>query len=166
MRLALAIFAIAFAALAAFAQSTPGIALFADPFTVIWPLEATECGSFLIFYNSTAATTAGNYLFTPDLTFLAAVLYPAGVGYLDWICNIPAGQGFFLGTMSSGIAVPYYYYAVQSGSSTCLGPLSTTYNDLDFATSVYQTYTSHSYLSTPGPSLPVLYACLPVFCLS
>ena len=150
----------------AFAQSTPGILLSSVDFFVIWPFEATECGSFLIFYNSSVATSKNSSLFTPDLTLFATVLYPAGAGYLDWICNIPAGQGFFLGAIfGSGIA-PFYYYTVQSGSSTCSGPLSTTYNDLDFATSVYQTYTSHSYLSTPGPSLPVLYACLPVFCLS
>ena len=165
MHLALAIFAVTLGAWAVLGQPSPSQGLQLNggngggPFDTIWPLTATQCEPFLIYFDSTGSDFATvNVIFTPDGTALATFLFPARTNaYLDWICNIPAGQTFYASFPPTQI-----YYTVQSGPiSACLGALSTTYSNLFFSTGVFQTYTSHPYSSpTSVPTVFVLFAYL------
>src|ERR1700730_502853 len=63
----------------------------------IFPFTAAQCESFDIYYNSTVEpifhfydSTTPNPLFT-----LLTFRIPPGVGYVEWICNIPGGFALF-----------------------------------------------------------------------
>jgi hypothetical protein len=107
-------------------------------FEVIVPLSIAQCEPFLIYYNN-----AGNFQLDiktfdleDDLLFLS---FPPGIGYLDWICNIPAGYGFVVEMLSR-----FEYYTVEVGSSSaCLGDLTASDTFYDPQTSAFQSYTQH-----------------------
>ena len=104
-----------------------------------FPLTVAQCEPVLIYYN--VNTTGGSHLFLHSASseLLAHLAIPVGVGYLEWVCNIPAGHGFRVSA--------YYeqYFVVQAGSSSsCLRALTTTYSYVNYATTAFQSYTSNA----------------------
>src|SRR5580704_12484463 len=72
---------------------TEGYNLCAPTFAceLIMPSTVAQCEPVLIYYN---ITEPGIYvdLLTPDTGIIFLFLYtPLGIGYLEWICDIPAG---------------------------------------------------------------------------
>ena len=113
-----------------------------------FPLNAsvTQCEPVFIYYNNTIRPTyvllanAGiNY------NFLSIGPIPVGVGYFEWICNIPAGYGFWA-------ARDYFYYiVVQPGSSSsCLHDVTTTYQYAGYSTTEFASYTAYPITTTPS----------------
>src|ERR1700731_991082 len=119
---ALAMSAIAILAAVARPLAPPatGWMIFQNSNTYIFPFTATRCEPFYIFYNA----TDGNFLNFYDATLshtLFIITFPKGTGYLEWICDIPAGFVFNAGNVID--------YTVQAGSSSdCLGDITTTYS--------------------------------------
>jgi hypothetical protein len=101
-------------------------------YDLIMPLSVAQCEPVLMYYNITNVF----YSEPPTLFFFSASLGTAvtfvtfgflnPIGYLEWICNIPAGAEF---VAAFGMA---NLYTVQPGSSSaCLGNVTTTYSDMD-----------------------------------
>ena len=98
----------------------------------IWPLTATQCEPFYIFYDLTAGNKLGFYDPTTPARFLFYFDVPNGTGYVEWICNVPAGFGF----------LSVQNYVVEAGSSSdCLGDITTTYSHLTYNTAAFASYT-------------------------
>ena len=128
----------------------------------IFPFTAAQCESFDIYYNSTVEHIFHFYdSTTPDPLFtLLTFRIPPGVGYVEWICNIPANIAF---KVDYGVLD----YVVQAGSSSaCLGDLNTTYSILPYAIPNFASFTRNpSLLDTPLTTAD-LYVSFPVRCLS
>ena len=99
---------------------------------IVIPASMTQCESFLVYYNITALVSPHIALYTPDLVGDALLtLLPPGsaIGYIDWVCNIPAGHGLIVGVrdlLDTGV-LRTQNYVVQSGtSSSCLVDLTAT----------------------------------------
>ena len=133
-----------------------GIQLALD-YDVRFPLTIAQCEPVLIYYNT---TNLGGYIYNVILFShtsgssqeVARLIAPVGVGYLEWICNIPAGHGFRV--------FGFYerFLVVQAGSSSsCLRALTTTYSYARYATTALQSYTSNP-PSTATPTSTVLLA--------
>jgi hypothetical protein len=92
----------------------------------------TQCEPFLVYYNITVPVSPFIAFYTPDLAgnALLTLLPPASaIGYIDWICNIPAGHGLIIGVRdppsTPGGVLRTENYVVQSGtSSSCLVDLT------------------------------------------
>ena len=155
---ALAMSAIAILAAVARPLAPPatGWMIFQNSNTYIFPFTATQCEPFYIFYNA----TDGNFLNFYDATLshtLFIITFPKGTGYVEWICNIPAGITL----------LGLFNYTVQAGlSSACLGNITTTYSHLTYNTTVFASFTrAASPLITPLPT-NTLYVSFPVRCVS
>jgi hypothetical protein len=94
-----------------------------EPYSVILPTTVAQCEPALIYYNITSA-----YISAPLITIespdgllvmdLFSLPDSQGSGYVQWICNLPAGSVFqiYLGVIYSA------WYTVQPGSdSSCIG---------------------------------------------
>jgi len=104
-----------------------------------FPLTVAQCEPIRIFYNSSTPDNYGIVFFTPDFATLLKITVPIGVGYLEWICDIPAGRGFWV------VYYFIYYVSVQPGSSSgCLSPITTTYAHASYNTTAFQSYTTVS----------------------
>jgi hypothetical protein len=130
---------------------------------VIMPFTVAQCEPVPIYYNMTAWTKGGAiklYFSTPTLLVsdnqgILYIEFPSGsIGYYEWICNIPASEGFVVNVEPLYIE-PDQYYLVQPGSSSaCLGPLTVTYGPyLQYATAEFASYTTQSF-----PSFTTLWA--------
>ena len=109
-------------------------------FDIIMPLSIAQCEPVLIYYNITGATLVGVALHTPELYIFLTLYFPRGVGYLDWICDIPAGHTF------TAYAFLLQTFTVQPGSSSgCLGEITTTYPYVYYQTTHFQSYTQQTY---------------------
>jgi len=107
---------------------------------VILPLSIVQCEPVLIYYNNTGTNLTTVVLYTPDLYIFLTLYFPPGVGYLDWICDIPAGYTFF----ASGDFDQTF--TVQPGSSSaCLGDLTTTYSYASYNSTLFPSFTQHPY---------------------
>ena len=111
-----------------------------------FPLAVTQCEPVFIYYNTTISLQATVTLVTPETGALFGLLIPGGVGYIEWVCNIPAGYDF--GVLSSyGF---YYYIVVQHGPlSSCLHNVTTTYQYAWYFTTNLAAYTARP--PTPHP---------------
>src|ERR1700730_18183025 len=94
---ALATFAVAVLATVAKPLAPPATGwMYNDgPFgSYIFPITATRCEPFYIFYNS----MEGDFSLFQDATThpLFRIDSPKGSGYLAWICNIPANVAFYV----------------------------------------------------------------------
>jgi hypothetical protein len=95
-------------------------------FEVIMPLSIAECEHFLLFYNISASVDPGftwiSFYSPADPNYVFWLTLPAGQGYIDWLCNIPAGDTITLyGNDIGGNNVPdACLYTVQPGSSSCV----------------------------------------------
>jgi hypothetical protein len=158
MRLALATFVVA-TTLAALGQQPTHPAEgddIGDPtfnWDVILPQSIAQCEPFLIYYNTTIFPNGNSSLMmnirTPDYhTVLITFTFPnRSIGYMDWICNIPAGHNF----VAESFSFPQYY-TVQNGSSDCLGNVTATNTLYAYQTSAFQSYTQNAALSVPSLS--------------
>jgi len=114
--------------------------------SIILPLSIVQCEPVLIYYNNTYDDLIGVAfkfkLYIGDEEFFFLTLsFPFGVGYLDWICNIPAGSSFIASYVDSAQT-----YTVQPGSSSaCLGDITTTYSYAAYEPTYFQSYTQHTY---------------------
>jgi len=89
---------------------------------MIFPLSIVQCEPVLIYYDNPTTDHSFVFLYTPDRDLFLTLAFPPGVGYLDWICNIPAGYAF------TAYSLVYQNFTVQLGSSSaCLGDITTTY---------------------------------------
>jgi hypothetical protein len=99
--------------------------------SIIAPMTVFQCEHFPIFYNITPTPQGmaqgviypadGSFAFkSPDLNLtLFEFNLPMGQGYIDWICDLPAGDSFLI------TALTFYLYTVHPGSSSdCIGSAS------------------------------------------
>ena len=114
---------------------------------VRFPLTVTQCEPVFIYCNNSRAypfsgVELHNTFETINggiLDFLFIGYFPLGVGYFEWICNIPAGYSFWARSIMA------YPFVVQPGSSSsCLRNITTT----------YQYYIS-MHITAPHPSSPI-----------
>ena len=113
------------------------------------PMFITQCEHFIIFYNITPTAEGvaaqiqypqeGSIAFIPpDFAGTFFELFPLnGTGYIDWVCNIPAGDSLII--MDFGGQM----YTVQPGSSACMDvvPVTTYFPDAIYYTDQYSLYT-------------------------
>jgi len=113
-----------------------------DGVDIIFPVSIVQCEPVLIYYNITDTDQIGVGFFTPDLysySFLR-LYFPVGVGYLDWICDIPAGYTF------TAFCDFEQTFTVQPGSSSaCLGDITTAYSYVSYLSTYFQSYTQHTH---------------------
>jgi hypothetical protein len=121
---------------------------------VIMPMTITQCEPVLIYYNVSAWTGAGPirlYLQTPTIespNFLYLEFPYGSVGYLQWICNIPGGQGFIASVEPLYIEPDQYFLVEVGSSSACLGHLEPSYDThLQYSTTEFDVYTTESFSS-------------------
>jgi hypothetical protein len=112
-------------------------------YEIIMPLTITQCEPVYIYYNIASDPSAYNLLdfITADSAgdTIMEFDFPSPTGYLEWICDIPAGYSF----IAWGDFMQFY--TVQAGSSSdCLGNITTTYSIMDYATIPFRLYTELS----------------------
>ena len=110
---------------------------------IILPLSIVQCEPVLIYDSNTGTDQTGVFLHAPDTLYVFLVLsFPPGVGYFDWICDIPAGYAFTV----SGFRGSEQTYTVQPGSSSaCLGDITTTRSYVYYNTSIFESFTQRTY---------------------
>ena len=121
---------------------------------VRFPSNMSQCDPIFIYYDRTGATDIGVLgIYAPEdvdpIDRLIRLAIPAGIGYIEWVCNIPAGHGY---------AIHYdlwHYGVVQSGPSVCLGDITTTYPILTYNNPGFQSYTANP-PNTAVPSVPLV----------
>ena len=145
--------------LVAFAQPSPpaeGIQIGTPEvgWDIRFPLTITQCEPVFIYYNNTWRTDVGIGFVTLDAhvtvdgqiipVLLIIGPFPLGVGYFEWICNIPAGLAFYA---TAGMSYPI---VVQSGPiSSCLGVMTTTNSLVAYETTNFVTFTASRPITTP-----------------
>jgi hypothetical protein len=119
-----------------------------NEFDTIFPLTVSQCAPVFIYYNTTPIYGYRTFLTIYTLVYDEYLLrfeLPLGVGYLEWICNIPAGYGFIAGAG--------HYFVVQSGtSSSCLRNVTASYPFVSYNTTAFLPFTQ----SPPNTTLPNL----------
>jgi hypothetical protein len=122
-----------------------------------------QCEPFLIYYSLSTADPVFIAFYSPDLQGDAILtLQPPGLttGYIDWICDIPAGHGVIIAGRFSGLLYGQYYVVEPGTSSACLGNLTATYSILDYGTN-FPSYTAATTSYIEASFLP-MYVCLTV----
>jgi hypothetical protein len=150
---------------------TPGVQL-GDPtqgIDLVLPLSISQCDHFLVFYNVTqtsddASSTSGaaiEFGNVGESRVFFTLKPPEGAGYLDWVCDIPAGRRF---TARNGGRE--YSYTVDAGSSGCLGVRTTTsFQYASYSVPIFTSYTARRSPSTTA--VPLLeYVCRDYFLFS
>jgi len=85
-------------------------------YDIIFPLSIVQCEPVLIYYNNIGTDWISVDLHAPDGGYILQLDFPPGVGYLDWICNIPSGHTLY------ALASLSQTFTVQPGSSSaCFG---------------------------------------------
>ena len=105
------------------------------------PLIAKQCEPFRMFYQIPPGPVAIVLVFAPEpRDYLILFRIPAAnvtTGYLEWICDIPAGYGFILSQFSDR------FYVVQPGStSSCLQDITATYQHAHYNTAAFRSFTA------------------------
>jgi hypothetical protein len=115
--------------------------------SVILPQTMSQCEPFLVYYNTTSfGLNFELFIASADASAIVAnITIPNGVGYVDWICNIPAGEG--LAILATG-NLNFIFYNVGFGSSSaCLGDVDETYPLIIYNTTAFESYTEHTYVT-------------------
>jgi hypothetical protein len=119
--------------------------------SLIIPTSIAQCDPFFIFYSLTTNYPSLGIISFQTVQghiFLNLTMPAPGTGYMEWICNIPAGEQF----LARG-----QLYTVQPGSSSaCLGDLNTTYSLAMYSTSLFESYTVSPPTSTSFSNLYAL----------
>jgi hypothetical protein len=114
---------------------------------VRFPLTVTQCEPVFIYYNNTSGSTVNVYLSTNIQNLLDIYPIPVGAGYIEWICNIPAGYNFWASANRVGTQVyprRWCHVVVQPGLlSSCLHDVTTTYRYASYFTTDFEFYTAH-----------------------
>ena len=145
------------------AQSSPpalGIQI-GDPelgLDIRFPLTVTQCEPVFINYNNTSASNTSNIISPTNVAFyaksggfFAMSPIPAGAGYYEWICNIPAGYSFLV-----WCGFGFHHLIVQPGPLwSCLHNVSTTYQyaSYDMAFASYTAHPQNMATISVGPGL-------------
>jgi hypothetical protein len=115
-----------------------------------FPLAVSQCEPVFIWYNRTTRNT-NMYFITPDFNgsdgMFLQIPAPFGTGYIEWICNIPAGYAFMVGY--------WYRHYIVVGPSTlsfCLHNVTATYEYALYIMTSFRSYTSHP-PNTTRPSI-------------
>ena len=111
-----------------------------EGFDIRFPLTVTQCESVFIYYNTTTSRGSHIVLSTRDYTvpLLSIGPTPLGVGYFEWVCNVPAGYDMWASFLD------LYIITVQPGpSSSCLHDVTTTYQYASYVTTAFASYTAH-----------------------
>jgi hypothetical protein len=116
-----------------------------------FPLNVTQCEPVFIYYNVTI--TVDYYVVLLDAGHSYHVLtigpIPIGVGYFEWVCNIPAGYGFWV------VQDNRYFTVVQPGPlSSCLHNVTTTYQYASYITTSFAFYTARTPITTAVSLIP------------
>ena len=120
------------------AQPTHAIQL-SRSYDVRFPSTVSQCEPVLIYHNTPESYALHIYTMESGLSrTLVRLTIPRGIGYLEWICNIPAGYTFVVLNSYAHVL------SVQPGSSSaCLGDITTTYAYADYETTDFRSYTAH-----------------------
>ena len=121
---------------------------------IVIPASMTQCESVLVYYNITVPVSPFIAFYTTNLVGDALLtLHPPGsaTGYIDWVCNIPAGHGLIVGVrdlpdIPDGVLRTQNYVVRSGTSSSCLVDLTATYSVAGYGTN-FPSYTSASTLS-------------------
>ena len=141
--------------LAQISSSATGVQL-AHPdegWDIIFPLSVAQCEPVSIYYNHTLPTPGRTIHISvndpQESTVLLTIDPPQdyGVGYLEWICDIPAGHSFIVQSLRA-----QYYVVGHGSSSSCLGKITTTYAHMSYNTMALRSYTENA-PRTISPSL-------------
>jgi hypothetical protein len=130
---------------------------------IVLPSSMTQCDPFLIYYSLNTTTTFYIAFYTPDLQGDALLtLQPPleSTGYIDWICDIPAGLDLVVATRLSGVLYGQYYTVEPGTSSACLGALTTTYSILNYGMN-FPSYTAATTSYVEG-AFDTVYVCLTI----
>jgi hypothetical protein len=126
-----------------FPRPTQGFGV-GDPlyqWNITLPSSIAQCEPFVIYYNTSIFDEGDNFILdirTPDSqTVLVLLEFPNAIGYLDWICNIPAGYSF----VAEAFSFKQYYTVDPGSSSACLGNVTTTNSILFYQTPYFKSYT-------------------------
>ena len=123
-----------------------------DLFDIRFPLSVSQCDPVLIYHNTTGPSFIGIDTTIPAeplrLCRLVTLNIPTGIGYLVWICDIPAGY-----TFTAEYSFRRFYVVQPGSSSSCLQNVTTTYADAEYLTSDFATYTANA-PHTTSPSIP------------
>ena len=127
---------------------------------VRFPLTVTQCEPVFIFVNTTTRDTTGItaearptsgfgpgppsfgaiYFHSPDSVMLFSIGPLRSVGYVEWVCHIPAGHSL---TVSFRPGIIFHQFTVQPGrSSSCLRNITATYSFASYYTSQFMSYTA------------------------
>jgi hypothetical protein len=118
-----------------------------------FPLTVTQCEPVFIFCNITIVSSSDYFVYLQSPDFNSILLYigptPLGVHYFEWVCNIPAGYGFWAGHFG------LFYVIVQPGpSSSCLHNVTTTYQYASYSTVAFASYTAGLPITTTSSFPP------------
>ena len=144
-----------------------------DGYDIRFPLTVTQCESVFIFYNFTSRDPQSLHFIQPDYNIFLDIgpFSPediTGVGYIEWICNIPADYAFWAG-FSGYLRTPVYVVhpvVVQPGSlSSCLHNVTATYQYAVYYPSNLFSYTARPLATTYSISsiFFAMYAFVPGF---
>ena len=157
--LAFSTFLAALTSLTVWAQSSPPtegiqLGLPEEDLDFRFPLNITQCEPVFMYYNLTPSDSSFAYYLgirDTDFTEVIGIMVPTGIGYIEWICNIPAGYGFVADF------VKQMYYVVQPGSlSSCLHNVTTTDPYAPYYPTLFASYTGNSPV-TATPIIPSSY---------
>ena len=108
-----------------------------DDIDVFFPLTVSQCEPVFVYYDSPIGLGFGISTIFEEYTDLVVFYMPPGVGYFEWICNIPAGYTIIVDSI--------HVFVVQPGpSSSCLADITTTYSYASYATSAFRSFTAHA----------------------
>jgi hypothetical protein len=107
------------------ARPTFGIQI-GDPalgYDVIVPPTMTQCESFLVYFDITVPASPSPLIafYTPDILGDALLTLRPGklAGYIEWICDIPAGHGLVIALLDPAKILRGRNYVVDPGFTTC-----------------------------------------------
>ena len=119
-----------------------------------FPITVAQCEAAFIYYNTSTIGNRVDFL-RPDIArpslddIFLSILIPRGIGYLEWVCDIPEGHSFFVAHTRG------YYLVVGPGSSSCLHNVTATYADASYNTTLFVSYTMNpprpTVTTAPGP---------------
>ena len=120
------------------AQPTQAVQL-SRLYDVRFPSTVSQCQPALIYRDTPESYAPHIYAMESGVSrTLIRLTIPRGIGYLEWICNIPTGHTF--------VVLNSYAHVLsdQPGSSSaCLGNITATYAYVDYETTAFRSYTAH-----------------------
>ena len=107
-----------------------------------FPLTVTQCEPVFIFIRFTAGSFSSGaiHFHSLDNVRLLSIGPFLGTGYVEWVCNVPAGRSL---VVFSRPGTNFHQFTVQPGpSSSCLRNITATYSFASYVTSQFTSYTA------------------------